>query len=95
MKHDDNFVAECRKFIVGKTWLKIQLMQGSTLTCYHSKKSHFGSVAGKRVTDVHDSEAGLAMEMIEIHNTPFYDMQCMSSEGDDINLKVEWRLLCA
>ena len=92
MKHDDNFVTECRKFIVGKTWLKIQLMQGSILTCHHSPRRHFASIAVKRVTEVHAGEVGLAIEMIEIHNAPFYDMECTSSECDDINLKVEWRL---
>ena len=92
MKHDDNFVAECRGLVVGKTWLKIQLMQGSILTCHHSPRSHFASVAGNRVTDIHGSEVGLAMEMIEIHNTPFYFMECTSSECDGVNLKTEWIL---
>ena len=92
MKHDDNFIKECREFIVGETWLKIQLMQGSILTCYHSPRSHFASVSGKRVTDIHGSEAELAMEMIEMHNAPFYDMECTSSDGDEQYLKAEWRL---
>ena len=94
MKHDADFIQECRRYIVGKTWLKIQLMQGSSLICHHSKGRHFASIAGRVVTETHESEIGLAEEMLDIHNTPFYDMQCLSSDGDEHYLKTEWRLLC-
>ena len=83
---------ESRQFIAGNTWLMIQLMQGATLTCHHSKKKHYAKINGVAVTDVHASEAGLAGELIERHRLTFRSMKCMSSVGDIDYLKAEWKL---
>lgn len=93
MKHDEAFIAECRRFIVGKTWLKIQLMQGATLCCHHSRKKHFASIGDNAVTEIHSSEIGLATEMEDFHCAPFRDLKCLSSAGDMDCLKNEWRLM--
>ena len=92
MKHDELFIAECRRFIVGKTWLKIQLMQGATLCCHHYRNKHFASIGDNAVTEIHSGEIGLATEMEDIHCTPFRDLKCLSSAGDMDYLKTEWRL---
>ena len=92
MKHDEVFIAECRRFIVGKTWLKIQLMQGATLCCHHSRNKHFASIGDNAVTETHSSEIGLATEMEDLHGTPFRELKCLSSAGDMDYLKTEWRL---
>lgn len=84
---------ESRQFIAGKTWLVIQLMQGSTLTCHHSSRSHYAQINGKTVTDVHATEAGLVGELGEHHNFTFRGLKCMSSIGDMNYLKTEWKWL--
>ena len=84
---------ESRQFIAGKTWLVIQLMQGSTLTCHHSSRSHYAQINGKTVTDVHATEAGLVGELGEHHNFTFGGLKCMSSIGDMNYLKTEWKWL--
>ena len=84
---------EARKMIAGKTWLVIQLMQGSTLTCHHSSRSHYAQINGTTVTEVHATEAGLVGELGEHHNFTFRGMKCLSSVGDMDYLKTEWKWL--
>ena len=84
---------DARQPIVGKTWLVIQLMQGSTLTCHHSSLSHYAQINGKTVTDVHATEAGLVGELGEHHNLTFRGLRCLSSIGDMNYLKTEWKWL--
>lgn len=52
-------IQESRERIIGKTWLTLQLMQGSTLTCHHQPKRHFAKIGKIIVTEEHDSEAWL------------------------------------
>lgn len=84
---------DARKLIAGKTWLVIQLMQGSTLTCHHSSRSHYAQINGKTVTEVHATEAGLVGELGEHHNFTFRGLKCLSSIGDMDYLKTEWKWL--
>ena len=84
---------EARQQIVGKTWLVIQLMQGSTLTCHHSSRSHYAQINGETVTDVHATEAGLVGDLCEHHNFTFRQLKCLSSIGDMNHLKTEWKWL--
>lgn len=82
-------IQESRKRIVGKTWLMLQLMQGSTLTCHHQPKRHFAQIGKIIVTEEHESEAGLVGELIDFHGFTFRDLSCKSSVGDIDNLTTE------
>lgn len=84
-----------RNLIAGKTWLVIQLMQGATLTCHHSPRSHHAEVNGKAVTEHHASEAGLVGELAEHHSLTFRQLKCLSSVGDIDYLKAEWKWMIA
>ena len=89
---NQNGIQESRKRIIGKTWLMLQLMQGSTLTCHHQPKRHFAKIGNIIVTEEHESEAGLVGELIDFHGFTFRDLSCKSSVGDIGNLTVEWKL---
>lgn len=88
---NQNGVQESRKRIIGKTWLTLQLMQGSTLTCCHQPKRHFAKIGNIIVTEEHESEAGLVGELIEFHGFTFKGLKCKSSVGDIDNLTTEWK----
>jgi len=62
---NQNGVQDSRERIIGKTWLTLQLMQGSTLTCHHQPKRHFAKIGKIIVTEEHESEAGLVGELID------------------------------
>ena len=87
---NQNGVQECRERIIGKTWLTLQLMQGSTLTCHHQPKRHFAKIGKIIVTEEHESEAGLVGELIDFHGFTFRDLSCTSSVGDVDSLTTEW-----
>ena len=86
-----NVVQESRKRIIGKTWLTLQLMQGSTLTCHHQPKRHFAKIGNIIVTEEHESEAGLVGELIEFHGFTFRGLKCKSSVGYIDSLVAEWK----
>lgn len=88
---NQNGVQESRKRIIGKTWLMLQLMQGSTLTCHHQPKRHFAKIGKIVVTEEHESEAGLVGELIDFHDFTFRDLNCTSSVGDADILTAKWR----
>ena len=87
---NQNGVQESRKRIIGKTWLTLQLMQGSILTCHHQPKRHFAKIGKIIVTEEHESEAGLVGELIDFHDFTFRDLNCTSSVGDVDSLTTEW-----
>ena len=84
-------IQESRKCIAGKTWLMLQLMQGSTLTCHHQPKRHFAQIGNIIVTEEHESEAGLVGELIEFHGFTFRGLKCKSSVGYIDSLVAEWK----
>ena len=84
-------LTDARRRLLGKTWLVVQLMQGSILTCHHSSRSHYAQIHGKTVTDVHATEADLAGELGKYHELTFRGLKCLSSVGDMGYLKVEWK----
>ena len=88
---NQNGIQESRKRIIGNTWLMLQLMQGSTLTCHHQPKRHFAKIGKIIVTEEHESEAGLVGELIDFHGFTFRDLSCKSSIGGIGNLTVEWK----
>lgn len=88
---NQNGVQESRKRIIGKTWLTLQLMQGSTLTCHHQPKRHFAKIGKIIVTEEHESEVGLVGELIDFHDFTFRDLSCKSSVGDIDSLTAEWK----
>ena len=84
-------ITEARnRVIAGKTWLVVQLMQGSRLRCHHSPNNHFAEIGGKYVTETHQNEIALAEELSEHHDLTFRQLKCSSSEGDIKNLTTEW-----
>ena len=86
---NQNGIQESRKRIIGNTWLMLQLMQGSTLTCHHQPKRHFAKIGEIIVTEEHESEAGLVGELIDFHGFTFRDLSCKSSVGDIDSLTAE------
>lgn len=88
---NQNGVQESRKRIIGKTWLTLQLMQGSTLTCHHQPKRHFAKIGKIIVTEEHESEASLVGELIDLHGFTFRDLSCKSSVGGIDSLTAEWK----
>jgi len=83
-------VSEARKIVVGKTWLNVLLMQGSELIVHSMKRKHYCTIGKNVVTDEHQSEAGLAFEMMEEHNIRFVDLKYVGVEGDDSHYKFKW-----
>ena len=79
------------RVIAGKTWLVVQLMQGSSLVCRHYNGRHFAEISGKAVTEEHASEAALAEELSEHHDLTFRMLNCKSSVGDIEYLRTEWK----
>jgi len=80
-----------REIIVGNTWLKLQLMQGSTIVCHHYRGKHYAQVNNKTITEIHPNEASLVEEFADYHCFTFRDLKCESSIGDMDYLKTEWK----
>ena len=79
------------RVIAGKTWLVVQLMQGSTFVCHHHPRRHFAEIGGKTVTEEHSSEAGLCEELYKHHDLTFRMLSCQSSVENIDYLRVEWK----
>lgn len=80
-----------REIIVGKTWLMLQLMQGSTMVCHHSRGKHYAQVGNKTITEIHPNEVSLVEELADYHGFTFRHLKCESSVGDMDYLKTEWK----
>ena len=80
-----------REMIVGNTWLKLQLMQGATMVCHHSRGKHYAQVNNKTITEIHPNEASLVEELEEYHCLTFRHLNCELSIGDMDHLKTEWK----
>ena len=87
--NSDKYTA--REIIVGMTWLKLQLMQGSTMVCHHSRGKHYAQINNKTITEIHPNEASLVEEFADYHCFTFRDLKCKSSVGDMDYLKTEWK----
>ena len=81
-----------REIIVGKTWLMLQLMQGATMVCHHSRGKHYAQINNKTITEIHPNEVSLVEELESYHGFTFRHLKCESSVGDMDYLKTEWKL---
>ena len=90
MSFNDKDIA--REIIVGKTWLMLQLMQGATMVCHHSRGKHYAQINNKTITEIHPNEVSLVEELESYHGFTFRHLKCESSVGDMDYLKTEWKL---
>ena len=81
-----------REIIVGKTWLMLQLMQGATMVCHHSRGKHYAQINNKTITEIHPNEASLVEEFARYHGLTFRNLNCEATVGDIDDLKTEMKL---
>lgn len=92
MTTTQNRIRQAReKVIAGHTWLHVQIMQGRDIAQISQQKSHFLTIGGQRVTDIHENEMGLVNELQEKHLISFKSLEYTTFKETEKGYEFLWR----